>query len=77
MEEITNKAKFETSITAEAFAMELIKAQKQKGFNFLNQAQADAEHIADIPAAGEPQDSTGEEEALLAHLAGEAKNIKL
>ena len=76
MEELTNKAKFETGMDAKELAMEIITAQKQKGINFLNQAQADAAHMAEIPAAGAPQDGTGQEEALLTHLANEAKNLK-
>lgn len=41
-EDIINKAKFETGITAEAVAVEIIKAQKGKGTEFINQAKQDA-----------------------------------
>lgn len=41
-EDIINKAKFETGITAEAVAIEIIKAQKAKGTEFINQANKDA-----------------------------------
>lgn len=41
-EDIINKAKFETGITAEAVAVEIIKAQKAKGTDFINQAKKDA-----------------------------------
>lgn len=43
-EEIINKAKFETGITAEAVAVEIIKAQKGKGTEYINQAKKDAEN---------------------------------
>jgi len=77
MEELTNKAKYETGITAADFAMELIKAQKQKGINFLNQAQEDAKELDDVSAAGATQTSTEDEEnAMLAHLAEANKNVR-
>jgi ATP-dependent Clp endopeptidase proteolytic subunit ClpP len=41
-EDIINKAKFETGLTAEAVAVEIIKAQKAKGTDFINQANKDA-----------------------------------
>ena len=41
-EDIINKAKFETGVTAEAVAMEIVKAQKEKGLNYLSNAQKDA-----------------------------------
>ena len=77
MEELTNKAKYETGITAANFAMELIKAQKQKGINFLNNAQEDAKELDDVSAAGASQNSTEDEEnAMLAHLAEVNKNVR-
>lgn len=69
MEELTNKAKYETGIAAADFAMELIKAQKQKGVAFMNEAKADAAELDKVGAAGAPQKSTADEEnELLAHL---------
>ena len=76
MEALTNKAKFETGITAEAYAMEIIKAQKEKGIKFLSDAQADAADLDDVPAAGAPQDDEDEEKELLAHAADIAKTIR-
>lgn len=77
MEELMNKAKFETGITAAELAVELIKAQKQKGINFLKDAQIDAKHLGEVPSGGNPQNSNEqEEEALLAHLAQTAKKAK-
>jgi len=74
MEALTNKAKFETCITAEAYAMELIKSQKEQGVNFLNASKADAiaAGLDGIPAAGEQfNNDDAEVDALLASLAKE------
>lgn len=76
MEELTNKAKYETGVTAGDFAVELIKAQKQKGVNYLAAAQVDADEAGDVPPAGAPMDDAAEEEALLAHAGESAKNIR-
>ena len=76
-EDLTNKAKYETLITAEKYAMEILKAQKEKGINYLNAVKADAAAIDNVPAAGEPFASDEDEEAaLLAHLAEEAKKYE-
>ncbi len=40
-EDMANKAKFETPITAEAFAMQIVAEQKKKGSAFLNDREAD------------------------------------
>ena len=40
-EEIINKAKFETGISAQEVAIEIIKAEKAKGINYLANRQAD------------------------------------
>ena len=76
MEELTNKAKYETGITAEAFAMELIKAQKEKGINFLNQAKSDADHLNNVPSTPTLQNGDEEEEAILAQMGERAKNLR-
>lgn len=41
-EEIINKAKFETGVTAEKLAVEIIKNQKSKGNEFLKNMKQDA-----------------------------------
>lgn len=69
MEAHTNKAKYETGITAEALAMELVMAQKEKGANYLAAVQADAAAAEEVPSAGAPQSDEAEAEALLAYLA--------
>ena len=67
MEELTNKAKYETGVTAADYAMEIIKAQKQKGINFLNAAKEDAKELASVPAV-HPPSSTEEEDSLINHI---------
>lgn len=44
---LTAKAKFDTGITAEAFAVEVVKAEKASKQNFLNNRQADADDMQD------------------------------
>ena len=51
-EALITKAKFETGITAEAMAMEIIKAEKAKGGKFLNDRAADAAEIGDASDSG-------------------------
>jgi len=43
-EEIINNAKYETGITAEKLAVELIKAEKQRGTDFLEERKIDAQN---------------------------------
>lgn len=56
-EEIINKAKFETGITAEAVAMQIVKAQKEKGINYIENAQRDANDakLNEVSNAAAPQ----------------------
>jgi ATP-dependent protease ClpP protease subunit len=54
-EEIINKAKFETGITAEQVAMEIIKAEKQRGANFLKDREKDAQDLNNIEPSSVPQ----------------------
>jgi len=76
METLTSSAMFETGITAAEYAMEIIKAQKEKGVNYLNSAKADAEELGNVKAAGAPMDDTAEEEALLAYAGDRAKSLR-
>ena len=77
MDALTNKAKYETGVTAGEFAVELIKAQKQKGVNYLNKAQEDAAPLSTVPAAAAPQsDDAQEEQALLAKTGERAKTLR-
>ena len=73
MEKLTNRAKFESGITAEQYAVQILMAQKEKGINYLSMANEDAKDIDDVPSAGAPQDGSeaSEEDEVLAHLAKE------
>ena len=75
MEALSNKAKFETGITAAAFAVEVLTAQKAQGVNFLNAVKVDAAELDQVPTSGAAQSGDEEDEALLAHLADTAKNL--
>jgi len=72
-EAVSTKAMFETGITAAEYAVDMMKAQKQKGAEYLANAKDDAKELDDIPAAGARQDDASEEESLLAHAAEVAK----
>lgn len=54
-EELVNKAKFETGITAEKLAVEIIKAEKGKGTNYLNNRQEDIDEskVAEVKPTNE------------------------
>ena len=77
MEELTAKAKFETCITAEQYAVEVLKAQKGKGPEYFAMAQKDAKGLDEVPNAEAPQggDEDAELDALFASTAESAKNI--
>lgn len=53
-EEILNKAKFETGISVENVAMEIIKAEKQRGSKFLNDRKEDAQPLNDVDGSAAP-----------------------
>jgi ClpP class serine protease len=77
MEALTNKAKFETGITAGEFAVELIKAQKKTGASFIAAAAEDAKALNDVPAGGAPPSNSAEEEmALLSQMGDRAKELR-
>ncbi len=50
-EEVANKAKFETGVSAEQFAMDAIKAEKEKGNQYLANRNDDAVEAGDIHGA--------------------------
>jgi ATP-dependent Clp protease, protease subunit len=54
-EELINKAKFETGVSAEAVAMEIIKAEKQRGQNRLQNAIDDAAPLNNVEGAVAPE----------------------
>ena len=75
-EAITNKAKYETFITAEQCAMEIIKAQKEKGASYLGSLQADAAGLDEVPAAPDTALAFTDEQAENALLAQTAESAK-
>lgn len=63
-EDLANKAKYEEPISAEAFAMKMVAAQKKKGENFLNDREEDindsgVKNVTSVPNKG---NNTGEED---------------
>jgi ATP-dependent protease ClpP protease subunit len=74
MDALTAKAKYETGITADALAVEIVKAQKAQGVNYVNNANDDAKELDKVPHSAPPQDNAEKERALLNHL-GERKNL--
>lgn len=78
-EDIINKAKFETGATAEAVAVDIIKAQKEKGLNYIKDAKADAidakvNEVKEIPIDSKSKDECKKEAVNL--LVDAAKNIR-
>jgi len=58
-EALINKAKFEEKIEASALAVQIIKAEKERGTNYLNNVQKDAQIINDIPGGDAPASNNG------------------
>lgn len=77
-EEIFNKAKYETGVSAEFVAMEMIKADKQRASNHLNNIQKDAEPLNNLKGGSAPQGLETEEEQIANFAKGlaEAANKK-
>jgi ATP-dependent Clp protease, protease subunit len=81
-EEIINKAKFESGISAEAVAMEVIKAEKKRGQTYLTNAQEDAAQLNNIegtqaPEANETKLKKEDDEAqALASIVNKKRGIK-
>lgn len=61
-EELVNKAKFGTKTSAEALAVEIVKAQKVAGQNYLHDRKADANHLNDVPPSGEEPSNSKHED---------------
>jgi ATP-dependent protease ClpP protease subunit len=67
-EDLANKAKFETPVSAEAFAMQIVAAQKEKGATFLNDREKDVKDsgvkdvapVSNKGGAGEEEDPFGD-----------------
>ncbi|MFP9128532.1 head maturation protease, ClpP-related [Niallia sp. BSM11] len=55
-EELINKAKFEDKMEASALAVEIIKAEKARGTNYLSNVNKDAAVINQVPGSNAPTD---------------------
>lgn len=68
-EELVNAAKFENKSTAAELAVAIVKAEKQKGANYLNNRTSDAEPLNAVPGTQEnPVNSNTKEEAIVDEL---------
>ncbi|MGG4470042.1 head maturation protease, ClpP-related [Paenibacillus alvei] len=59
-EELINKAKFEDRMEASALAVEIIKAEKARGTNYLSNVNKDAAVINQVPGSNAPSDTNKE-----------------
>lgn len=57
-EDLVNKAKFENPMEANALAVEIVKAQKKKGADFLNNRQSDADNLDGVNAELDAEEVT-------------------
>lgn len=83
-EEIINKAKFESGVTAENVAIDIIKAEKKRGSNFLNEREEDIENSGldeieggDAPLKGD--EKKAKEESVIENMvkgANSRRNVK-
>lgn len=60
-EELIKKAKFETGISAEQVAIEIIKAEKQRGAKFLNERNDDAQPLNEVKGSAGPENDLSED----------------
>ncbi|WP_106494897.1 head maturation protease, ClpP-related [Lentibacillus sp. Marseille-P4043] len=60
-EELINKAKFETKETAEKLAMNIIKAQKEQGANYLQNRNIEAGELNNIQGTNAPENNKTED----------------
>lgn len=56
-EELMNKAKFETNESAEVLAMNIIKAQKEQGDNYLQNRQQEAPDLNNVGGSNAPEEN--------------------
>mgnify|MGYP000986543908 CR=1 FL=1 len=59
-EDLVNKAKFENNDTAEKLAMNIIKAQKNIGKDYLDNLEKDANELKDVKGSEAPEGKTDE-----------------
>ncbi|PAQ15062.1 hypothetical protein CD798_08445 [Bacillaceae bacterium SAOS 7] len=62
-EELVNQAKFENKITAEQLAVEIVKAEKNRGSQFLQNRNSDAEPLNSVPGAVAPENNGKSDDA--------------
>lgn len=60
-EELINQAKYETGVSAEQVAIEIIKAEKQRGENYLKNRTEDASELNDVGPSAAPQNNEDKE----------------
>lgn len=60
-EDLVNKAKFENMDTAEKLAMDIIKAQKNKGNEYLENLKNDAKELDDVKGSAAPEKEKSED----------------
>ena len=60
-EELVNKAKFEIFVTAEQLAVEIVKAQKQQGINFLENRNNEAKELDGVKGSEAPENNGSED----------------
>lgn len=60
-ESLVNKAKFETGATAEQLAVDIIKAQKEQGKNYLENRNNDAEQLNEVEGGDAPENNQSED----------------
>lgn len=61
-EDLVNKAKFETNETAEQLAVNILKAQKQQGVQYLENRKEDAAKLDKVPGSSTPEANNEEDE---------------
>lgn len=61
-EELVNKAKYETMETAEQLAVNIIKAQKQQGINYLENRNEEAKELNNVKGSEAPENNNSEAE---------------
>lgn len=60
-EDLVNKAKFDTKSTAAQLAVDIIKAQKEQGKNYLHNRSEDADPLNDIQGGGAPENNSSDD----------------
>ncbi|QKS70247.1 Clp protease ClpP [Paenalkalicoccus suaedae] len=75
-EDLVNKAKEDPSMTAEKLAMQIVKAQKDTGANYLNQVQEDAQELNELEGSDTSAKNSDAERSQNAKSLAEAMNKK-